>query len=483
MLTHICISDLHAGAITSLLTHLDQAEDGSIQPKPGQVSPVTTAFSTAMEQFLRAAGAENAPPQLILLGDAFDLQFSDRQHACLAAGQFLGMLRQNNLLSGDVIATAGNHDHSLWTDARASLLSRSLRPDPSGKIPAAMEATPAFLPTPAADSRLLRTVLTNVGFANVDFRYPNIGFANDDRVVVFHHGHFVEDTYRVMSHVKTALAGLKHRKLSVEDLASENVGWLDFAWSSLGDAAGIGRGAETLYQNFLTSTGSRRLSKRWANRIGEALSRALPMSGNLSLRAALKTAARVALDVTIGKFRDTERYHEVFALSPEGREGVKWYLEGPTLTQIEAEDVALSEDVSFVFGHTHKPFSERISAQGFQNAVKVFNTGGWTLNGPRLDNAEGAALVLMDDDLNVASLRLFMTPRDGVVPPVSVEILSDTSEAEAFKAEIESWLAETKDVWDALSETVRVAYELRQNYLLDLTADADVLPLQREAAE
>ena len=452
MLTHICISDLHIGSPTSLLT----SPPDTFRATP---EPVAATFAAALGHMLEQSGAK---PQLMLLGDVLDLQFSNRAEAYPKAHSFLKSLHDTGQIAGTVMATAGNHDHALWTDARLSLEADTFSNDTHA--PAYRKSTPAFTQTPSAQSRLLNELVTKAGFDGVDFRYPNIGFSGDNRAVVFHHGHFVETPYRLMSTLKNALSERDIEPMTVDRISSENAGWIDFFWSTTGDA-GFGRDFSDFYQNMLTTTGYRRLSAKMALKIRDALTEILPMAGNLSVQEIMRMAAQVGLDVTLGKFRDTERYAVVLTLTHDGYDGVRYYLDGPVKTQIAEELNAIHADLTFVFGHTHKPFSERIASTGFGQPVKTYNTGGGTLNGPRLDGAEGAAMVLMDDKCNVANLRLFSTSGPGP----SVEMLCDNADAATFRDDIESWINAPGNHWAALTKAAQEAYRARQKYLLKLT--------------
>lgn len=475
MLRYICLSDMHAGAMTSLLTDLQSADpaeaedDGPFE----RTSDVTRSFACALEAFLAAAAQDvPEPPQLILLGDTLDLQFSRRDRAAKSARGFLEALWKTGRLSPRVMATAGNHDHSLWTEARYSLAAGS--PYLGAEGDSILDATSAFSPAPDARSRFLEALLADAGFTDLDFRYPNLGFHSGDRVVLLHHGHFVEDEYRLMSTVMDALAAEPRPPLTAAHLSAENAGWIDFAWSSLGDAVRVGTNAHYIYQMMLTSTGFRTIADAWAAKLGHVLSDRLPMSGSLSMQSALTAMSHVGLDVTLGSFRDTERYSEVEALSHSGFEGLEWYLNGPTLGQIDDElrrRKPFRPDLAFVFGHTHKPFTDRIRTKGFDLPVRVHNSGGWTLNGPRLGTREGVAMILIDDDCHVASLRLFGTPENGRMAPVRLEMLSDGSPGcEEFRQEILRWLEASRPAWDALTDAAHAAYDLRQALLLRLTA-------------
>lgn len=460
MLRYVCLSDLHAGAPTSLLMNLPV--DGVLNPP--LPSPVTHGFADVISALIGTYDQ----PQLILLGDVVDLQFSDRTHAYQNARGFLQTLHRTGCFADKVIATAGNHDHALWTDARLALdVARAAANGVSYR-----NATPAFHAAPDARSRMLDALARESGFDAVDLRYPNIGLQHDGRAVLFHHGHFFEDPYLLITTLRDQFSHGDRADLTVADIAGENAGWIDFFWSTIGDA-GLSGDASDLYQNMLTSAGFRRVSAQIAEQVAEDLGDRLPLAGDLRVREVLRIATRVMLDATAGRFRDTERYAEIEAFTSHGRKGLNRFMNGPVRRQIEGELGQVPDDLTVVFGHTHKPFAERIKLTGYETPVKVYNTGGWVLNGPRLDTKEGAALVLIDDDLNVVALRLFTTPQGGVVPLAHLEVLSEPrASMQSFVADLNARLA-APDMQRRLfdfAETVRVAYVDRQAMLLDLTA-------------
>ena len=84
-----------------------------------------------------------------------------------------------------------------------------------------------------------------------------------------------------------------------------------------------------------------------------------------------------------------------------------------------------------------------------------------------------------DDNLNTASVRLFSTPKNGVVRQAYVEVMSDGPEADAFRQEIAGWLKQTDTAWEHLARVAEKAYQMRQEVLLGLTAGAT----KAEAAE
>ncbi len=473
MLKYICLSDQHAGAQMSLLT--DLASDNF-----RQTSDVTQAFAAAFSAFL---SQQSAKPQLIVLGDLLDLQFSSRAHATQSAYGYLEALRASGQLHDELIATAGNHDHALWSDARLSLetdtLIAGIDSDRSDTQDVRFrQTTKAFGKTKDAKSRLLTRLAKTAGFESVDLRYPNIGIGNRDRAILLHHGHFVEQPYRLMSRFQDFLLGQNRHFLTAEEIASENAGWIDFFWTALGETA-LKDPAYDIYQALLTVTGYRAKSAGWSAQIAERLSELLPLSGNMTIQALLHRMTQAGFDATLEAFADSERAAIVHTLTDDGWDGLTWYLDGVVRSQIDAELRKTSDkpdkpfrvnDLTFVFGHTHKPFADRVVSSASPNPVKVYNTGGWVLNGPRLDNAAGVSMVLIDDALNVVSVRLFDTPRNGIVHSARIELLSeDREDARTFAQSVQSWLDGSRPEWDHLRDTVKTAYELRQKILLDRT--------------
>ncbi|MEO0830321.1 MAG: hypothetical protein AAFY03_07645, partial [Pseudomonadota bacterium] len=79
-ITHICFSDVHAGAEASLGTHLGD----DLIADYDSPSPTSTALGATVRGLLarhREAHADAGKPQLILMGDFLDLAFNDRGNA------------------------------------------------------------------------------------------------------------------------------------------------------------------------------------------------------------------------------------------------------------------------------------------------------------------------------------------------------------------------------------------------------------------
>ena len=98
---------------------------------------------------------------------------------------------------------------------------------------------------------------------------------------------------------------------------------------------------------------------------------------------------------------------------------------GPVATQATAE-IGNPGEVTFVFGHTHKPFVEERTMATFSSPVAVVNTGGWVVDAPQLSPLKGASLVLIDDQLNVASVRCYTEGPDASSYRVRVDPSNST---------------------------------------------------------
>lgn len=489
MLRYVCLSDLHAGADASLVTPL--AGDTN-QGKKNGISSVTASFVNAVHGFLDAypkgvaSNSGKALPQLVLLGDMLDLAFSDRGKASEIFGGFLSVFAGPNgadhnakkRFQDKLIVIPGNHDHSLWTGSRYAYEARKIGSGDKAGSDRLLRATKAFSSTPYMQCPLIDRIAKQVGLkGKSDLRYPNFGTTSKDgkKAVVFHHGHFIEGTYRLMSTIAGVLAGQERLSLTVEQLSSENANWIDFGWSTFGDATSVGDDITALYEYLSVGSEAHILKSRIANAIEPLIASRLPMGGERKVQQLVRMTLMALIDATFVTYSDNERFSQTHFLSPSSLAGLAWYLAEPTKTQIKKELSAVPEDLTFIFGHTHKPFEDSLVVDGFNGPVPTCNTGGWMLDTPRLDGKEGASLVLVDDDHNVVSIRMFQTSeasrtQNGIARLVS----SPCKSGEAFLEKVNFTLGETTDLWLTLAGTANDAYKSRQEYLLEHTHSIDV---------
>ncbi len=144
---YLCLSDMHAGALSSVLTPLD----AGFGYDPDGSSATATTFGVAIGATLKTLVGDQAPPDLLLLGDALDMSFSPPDQSSEVLAGFLGgIFATDGVLSDRIVFLPGNHDHALWTaerfDGRAE----------TGPIPGFRHVTPAFQqPQDCPKSRIL----------------------------------------------------------------------------------------------------------------------------------------------------------------------------------------------------------------------------------------------------------------------------------------------------------------------------------------
>ena len=64
-------------------------------------------------------------------------------------------------------------------------------------------------------------------------------------------------------------------------------------------------------------------------------------------------------------------------------------------------------DLTFIFGHTHKPFRQRMKFNNYIDEVKVFNSGGWVVDTMNQVSMIGGSVILADENYDVVTLNMF----------------------------------------------------------------------------
>src|SRR3989304_8283830 len=109
-------------------------------------------------------------------------------------------------------------------------------------------------------------------------------------------------------------------------------------------------------------------------------------------------------------------------LSEDAEKGLWSYMNGPLKEQIMTELKGnMPADVTFVFGHTHKPFQEDMNFKGYPAWANVYNTGAWVVETVAPQPLHGGAVVLIDNDLNAAALRMYNENADPAGYSISLQ--------------------------------------------------------------
>lgn len=436
----------------------------------------SAAFVTTLAELAKRGGGSSAPG-VVLMGDIFDLSLGTPQSSIRTFDQFLTSLGAAGARDhlGQFIFIPGNHDHELWTATRfQNMVGGSAEGDRFGHTTRAF-ADAADQPRATQIDALLRSN----GFAGATTFYPNMAQASADneRVVVLHHGHFVEPMYRAMSTLTAMLDGKTGISLDAETLEELNSSWIDFVWSTDGDNGRLGADIMLGYHEMMTGGASIRLDHKLGHILAAKLMATLPLPKTAIARKWAEAAAKALVDSTLGNYAQLERFSYQDTLGADSLAGLRSYLSGTVLGQItnERPDLVVN-DLTFVFGHTHKPFETRVVTPGIARPPAVYNSGGWVLSTPMFGTRLGASAVFIDDDLNTASLRLCDVPQvdeesPPYPPPAAVRVVTadgtsaDNPMAEALQASIDA----TRERWNRFSVEAAKAYRAKQTYAMELT--------------
>ncbi len=465
------MSDLHLGALNSLLTSV--TEDGREVDRKTPAAAVA-ALADCIYELHRG---QSEPPELVVLGDLFELALISSDMAAATFGQFVSALRigQAEAIVAPVVRfVPGNHDHRLWTQARNQSYLRHLADLAGGDeaLPDALHAT-NLLPErdeyPVRDGfvELLAARANGGGSIEVHQSYPNVGLISPDgrRAVVCSHGHFVEPLYRLMSNLDIAFGKVGLGELpEARHLEAANGGWIDFFWSSMGDSGKVSHIVSDLYESLQSSNEMELEVEVIRNYVAKT---------RRGLRGRLEASLLAAClrDGVIPRLQ-RERHRGDRTLSPAAKVGLDDYLRGPVQHQLREVD-PLVVDTTFVFGHTHKPFAELRDIKGYANPVSVLNTGGWVVDSPEPEANKGAAIIVVDTDANVAVVRLFSQSADPAGYRVSVTS-GDSRLDNPLVEQLSTAVDSSRDPWKSFEQVISATVATRCRQLSDRLAAATV---------
>jgi hypothetical protein len=114
------------------------------------------------------------------------------------------------------------------------------------------------------------------------------------------------------------------------------------------------------------------------------------------------------LKVSIGRMAASERDQPDVELSPDALQGLKDLMENEIYNQLCTElGNTIPDDITFIFGHTHKPFERKMQFDHYTNEVKVYNSGGWVVDTMNQQSLIGGSVILADDNFDVVALHMY----------------------------------------------------------------------------
>ena len=118
----------------------------------------------------------------------------------------------------------------------------------------------------------------------------------------------------------------------------------------------------------------------------------------------------------------------------------------------------LPSDVTMVVGHTHKPFSEWWEEPAWPaGGVRVFNTGGWVVDHVAPQPLMGGAVILVSDELDVVSLRIYQQESTPSSWEIVVETVKPTAGGEHFAEHIRGLVNPRRSPWSTFAAAVDAA--------------------------
>jgi hypothetical protein len=286
---------------------------------------------------------------------------------------------------------------------------------------------------------------------SVDTIYPNWGLLDGtgQRCVVFSHGHFTESMYLLMSTLRSMIFPNRQMPRASWDYEAENFAWIDFFWSTLGRSGDVGTDLELIYDKLQSK-------KQVAMLTSNLASSAVKTWGKKYLPLWLQRwVAKWVLDKTLGKAAAQERLKTDDPLSKDGWEGLETYMQGPLREQILKERTNNRPSVvSFIYGHTHKPFQEdRPFYKDYRTSI--YNSGGWVVDTLTVWPVHGGAVILVDEDHNVVSLRMYNEAKDPGEYAVRVEAAPQSGgAANPLLQRVQSLVDPSRNPWRMFSDTV-----------------------------
>jgi hypothetical protein len=472
---YVILSDLHFGAANSLMTSLseDPADGGTFTVEPAVPSPLMESTVAALREL--TAGQDTAPT-LILAGDVLDMALSPDEVAATAFGTFIDAAfgGEGRVFAPAVYYMPGNHDHHLWEGAREAQYIEYLHQLAADKTIGSPWHTTTLDPEkqpPWTASDLISTLIQRrPGSADVAVRvvYPNLALAAEDgrRCCLVSHGHFIEPIYSLMSSLREMLFPEQQGPAggpTVANLEVENFAWIDFFWSTLGRSGDVGVDVGLIYAELSSAAKLDILTRnlvRGLVRMSHTPGWAQPLEVALASAIVRREVRRV---------EGSERGRPDVALSPSSRLGLRRYLEGPLHQQLVEEMGAVAPEVAFVFGHTHKPFVEDWTVRNYPGPVRLHNTGGWVVDSGGPAPTQGGAAVLLDDELNAASILFYRQSRDGGADPPRLLAPVD-GVPNPFQASLAASVDPAADVWRAVAAAAADLVAQRQRLQRSLTS-------------
>lgn len=463
---YVCLSDMHLGAQNSLLSNL--TTDCS-DTDPRVASPILVQLIECLRSLIsQNEGAEK--PTLILNGDILELALTSDNEAAMAFERFIEQIfpATGDRLFDKIVYLPGNHDHHLWETAREAQYVQFITHNDAQKQPGSLLKVPwhttkmfepGYVPSTFLEGIIHR--YPHLSQEQVYTAYPNYALVKDDACALFSHGHFIESMYMMMSNLRCWMFPKQQMPCSVYDIESQNFAWIDFFWSTMGRSGEVGVDVERVYDALQSDKAIEQIADNIAEAIDKRIDFWGPDWGTKKLLS--KLLSRLLLHVA-----QLERSAPSKDLSAAGWQGLRTYLEGAVLNQIKQEkDANIPPHFSFIFGHTHTPFqTDMMDLEGYHPGVHIYNTGGWVVDTTKCQEEHGGAVILLDENLNATSLRMYNEAEREEDYAVKVQAATHPNASpNPFHERISGLVDPAQNPWKLFSELVAKGVPMRYENL------------------
>lgn len=468
---YVCLSDMHLGEEDSLLTALNGNSSEIDTTAPSLV--MTKLVECLKELISTNSGAEK--PTLILNGDILEMALADVNDATMVFERFIELIMpeaEEKRLFKEIIYIPGNHDHHLWEVARETMYVNYIinATKPKDKLNEPWHVSRLLkkegedLPVTYFLTKLIQRY-PGLEKSQIATAYPNYGLLNAERTrcVLFHHGHFIEPIYMLMSHLKTILFPDEILPMEISEIEAENFAWIDFFWSAMGRSGKVGENIEVIYEMGQSREGLKKLIRNFSKGIVKKFG-----SDDWTPDFLEERVVSFALSMLADSLFKIEKKHTEDILSGSARDGLKKYIEDSLYRQLTHELKSLKPvEATFVFGHTHKPYAETNQFKNYSNKLNIYNSGGWVVESSETQPLHGGAIILIDDELNTTSLRMYNEADKKEDYKVIVESAGGVTNQ--LYAKIKGLVEPPSGRWAEFSSAAADAIEIRQKNLAERT--------------
>ena len=406
-ISHIIISDLHLGERIGILNKIDEQD---YKLKGLEISEAAIELIRTIN-YLLGKQPEDQQVSLVLNGDLLGMSFGKIHETLTILASFLKHFFEEispNRIK-EIIYIPGNHDHHMWEMARETDFVKNKANRKDARLFPTMKHTTGPFASDGIQSAILDAVydcidgrIRSSELPDIKVVYPNLICYNAEKnkVAIIHHGHFVEDLYNFISLTRQAIHPEIQLPSTIEEIEQENFAWIDFLFSMLGRSGKAGVDVELIMKIMGNPNSSEKEIDILSDRVAEKLDFPF-IPFNFLEKYLTKTLIK-----RISKKANYERGNEEFVCSEETIQDMLKYISGPCMHQCREHISTMPSNVSFIWGHTHKPFVKQHLSNENQ-VLKIYNTGGWTVDGLEPDPWRGGTIAFMDTDFNIVNVQIF----------------------------------------------------------------------------